>query len=151
MDDQPHDASSTSTSTSGSQSSIAQPRSRSTHAQVLGTAASVCTAVAVLVGVTWFVTVGNQPAVKKPHVLIVSTTDDEDEAFPVSAFDQALERGGQVTVRFEDLRSEHPEIEEFTPDRDGSYLTFGALVNFIASRGWHYHSRELNGMIVFVR
>jgi len=108
------------------------------------------TALAVVVGVGWFIVVGNKP-VAAQHVLILSTTEDPEEAFPASAFDEALKKGGQVTVQFTDIRDAHPEIETFSPGKDGSYLTYGALVNYVTSKGWRFHGLQLGGMTVFVR
>ena len=68
----------------------------------------------------------------------------------MAAFDRALEEGGQVRIRFADVQDAHPEIEDSVTN-DGSYFTQGALVAFVTSKGWRYHSVEIGGMIVFVK
>jgi hypothetical protein len=99
------------------------------------------TAVVVVFGVMWMVVMGGEAAVADQKVLIVTVTEDKDDAWPVKAFDQALERGGQVRIRFADIRDAHPEIED-TVTNDGSYFTNGALIGVVTSKGWRYHSVE---------
>lgn len=110
------------------------------------------TVAAVVFGVLWLVLVGSdKPVVATQKVLIVKLADDDEKPRPVESFDEALENGGQVVVKFETIRDAHPEIETFSPMKDGSYLTFGALVNFVASKGWSFHGLEMGGLVVFVR
>lgn len=108
------------------------------------------TAVAVVFGVIWMVVMGGEAAVATQKVLLVTVTDETSEAWPVAKFDEALEDGGQVKIRIADVRDAHPELEN-TVSNDGSYFTQGALVGYITSKGWRYHSVELGGLIVFVK
>ena len=88
------------------------------------------------------------------QVLFVNILNDDNrqESSGIKAFQEALVIGGQVSITRSEVASQYPEYEKFSPSNlEGKFYINGAIANFICSKGWHYHSTELGGILVFVK
>ena len=83
------------------------------------------------------------------RVLIVNLTESTSESFGMDRFDAALKNGGHISITIAEIRSRYPDFETryAIMGPDGKFFTHGALINFVADRGWKFHSRDFGGII----
>ncbi len=81
---------------------------------------------------------------KLGKVLVVLVEKEIKDSFGILAFDKALDIGGQVSITIDEVKDSNYDFTDYTvTNQEGSYYTNGALLNFITSKNWNYHSNNL--------
>jgi len=77
-------------------------------------------------------------------ILVVLVEKDKKDSFGILAFNKALEIGGQISITIDEVKdSNYDFINYAVTNEEGSYYTNGALLNYITSKNWNYHSKNL--------
>jgi len=85
------------------------------------------------------------------RVLVVAVVDDKSQnKYDLEAIKNALNKGGQIDISVDDAReiSSSFDSECAVSNRDGKFIVYGSLLNFIATQGWQIEY-ALGSMVVF--
>lgn len=85
------------------------------------------------------------------RVLVVGVVDSKSEnKYDLQAIQQALVKGGHIDISVDDAREISPyfDSECAVSNRDGKFIVYGSLLNFVASQGWQVEY-TVGSMVVF--
>lgn len=76
------------------------------------------------------------------RVLIIDITETSS-SYDSKLFTKALKEGGQISIPTDEI----PGLEEFALiGNDGTYFIQGAVINYVLSKGWEFHSVSVSGI-----